>query len=102
MTRYCIFAARPNGAVSHANSQFKMSKYVKDGNGEWVWRQIGWKTINQVSDYLREGHVVRTAKRTPPEEKGQRGVITLGALVELELRVSKNGGDFNISEMPED
>lgn len=92
--KYRIVGARPKGKTNHCNSSFKVYQWgTKDGKLDW-W-ELGWKTINQVSDYLAAGHEVKTA-----QYKG--GKMTDGAPVELELRITKNSADFKISDMPDE
>ena len=91
--KYRIVSAKPKGATNHCNSQFKVFQSIlKDGNS--TWRDIGWKSINQISDYLSAGDEVRTG-----QVKG--GKMVDGAPVEVELRITKNNTDFKISDMPD-
>lgn len=93
MSKYRIVGAKPKGQTNHCNSQFKTYQWgTKDGKLDW-WN-IGWKTINQVSDLLAAGHEVKTGQY-------KSGKMKDGAPVELELRITKNSADFKISEMPD-
>ncbi len=58
----------------------------------------GWKTIHDVSAYLKAGNEVLTGKVT---QTGDKGTMTDGAAVELELRIAKNDTKFKISDMPD-
>lgn len=92
-TKYRIVSAKPKGATNHCNSQFKVFQWgVKDNKTDW-WN-IGWKTINQVSDFLAAGHEVKTGQYT-------NGKMADGAPVEVELRITKNNTNFKISDMPD-
>lgn len=91
MSRYRIVAARPKGASNHCNAQFKIYQWGKKAE-KVQWWEIGWKSINQVSDYLSAGHEVRTGRY-------EAGVMKDSAPVELELRITRNGTDFRISDI---
>ena len=93
LSKYRIVSAKPKGAANHCNSQFKVFQWGKRDE-KVAWWDIGWKTINQISDLLAAGHEVKTG-----QYKG--GNMADGAPVELELRITRNSTDFKIGEMPE-
>lgn len=91
--KYRIVSAKPKGVTNHCNSSFKVYQWGTH-NGKLDWWNVGWKSINEISRYLSEGHEVRTG-----QYKG--GKMIDGAPVELELRIAKNSSDFRISDMPD-
>lgn len=93
MSRYCITAARPKDADHHLKTDFKLWRYEERPDG-WKWAPKGWKRGGEIAALLEAGHEVLTAKENP-------GSISTGAPVELELRISRNGTKYNISEMPD-
>jgi hypothetical protein len=94
MGKFRIVAARPKNATNHLNSEFKVYE-DQVGDGKRTWRNIGWKTIHDVSALLKTGNEIRTGKV-------EDGKMLDGVAVELELRISKNDSKYKISEMPDD
>ena len=95
MSKYCITAANHMNANNHCASQFNVWQHTQNSEtGKWVWKALGGKSINFVNDLLASGHEVFSAKENETS-------ITLGAPVELELRIAKNETKFKISDMPE-
>ncbi|MGY2737209.1 hypothetical protein [Sphingomonas sp. UYP23] len=93
--KFRIVSAKPKGATNHCNSKFKVFQWGrKEKDGKVDWWEIGWKSINEISEYLAAGDEVRTGQY-------KAGKITDGAPVELELRITKNSADFKISDMPD-
>ncbi len=91
MAQYCIVAARPKNAINHLNSQFELYRFDTKTD---QWEHVGWRTTFEVSDLLQAGHAVRTGKIDHDK-------ISIGAAVEIELRIAKNDTKYKISEMPE-
>jgi len=88
--RYCITAVQHKNTDNHCASKFKTWEYNSSASS---WRLVGWKSLNEISDLLAEGHEVLSARKNPE-------TITLGAKVEVELRIARNGTQFKISSMP--
>lgn len=93
MADYCITAARPKNATRHLKSEFNLWKAEKI-NGETLWSPQGWKRGTAIATLLGAGHRVLTAR----EEDDS---ISIGAPVEMELRISKNETEYKISDMPD-
>lgn len=94
MKKYRIVAARPKGEANHLKSEFKTYEW-KERDGEWKWRQIGWKSIHQISAFMAAGDEVLTGKVIGTK-------LTDGAAPELEMRISHNDSKYKISEMPDE
>ncbi len=92
MAKYCITAANHRNRNNHCASQFELWEY--DQSKEH-WTPLGGQSINFISDLLSGGHTVQSAKLS-----ADRGNLSLGAPVELELRITKNETNYKISEMP--
>ena len=94
MDRYCITAARPKDAEHGLKTEFKLWKYEQQPDGpRWVAK--GWKRAARIAALLDAGNEVLTAKRGPTG-------IKLGDAVEVELRIAHNGGQYRISDMPDE
>ena len=91
MANYCITAAKPKGASHHLNSEFYLWKLNTETD---KWQKEGWKTISQVVTLMQVGNSVVTA-----EEKEKS--ISVGAAVEVELRIAHNKTKYPISKMPD-
>ena len=92
MASYCITAANHNNQNNHCASSFKLWKFDTTIN---LWIEVGAKPLNHISELLAAGHSVHSAKL---DKDGDN--ITLGAPVEIELRIAKNETNYKISEMP--
>jgi hypothetical protein len=90
MGKYCITAANHKNVSNHCASQFRVWEYdsVKS-----AWKPLGSKSINYVTDLLAAGHTVLSGKKNET-------TITLGAAIEVELRITKNEAQYKISTMP--
>lgn len=98
VTKYAIVSAAPKNAESHLNSKFKI--YEKDAPDSWT--KIGWKSIHDISDLIRNGHEVFTGKIVKSEPGSKNSyLMSLGAKVEMVLRISKDETNYKISEMPD-
>lgn len=90
MGRYCITAANHENPDNHCASTFKVWKY---DNIQTKWLPLGGKPIGFVNDLLKNGHEVLSAKENET-------TISIGAPVEIELRITKNESKYKISDMP--
>lgn len=93
MRKFRIVGARPKGTTNHLNSQFHTYELLEIDK-KLTWSSIGWKTIFEVSDFLKAGHEVKTAQITDKK-------IAHGAAVEIEMRIAHNLTDYKISGMPD-
>ena len=89
MASYRIVGARPKNASNHVNSQFDLWELNNN-----KWKNIGWKSIDEVSGLMRSGHEVLTGKIV-------NNTMWSGAAVEVELRIAKNDTNYKISDMPD-
>jgi hypothetical protein len=90
MAKYCITAANHKNPKNHVASSFELWQENRNG-----WERLGGRSAKVIVELLESGDTVTTAEYDAKEE-----TLTFGAAVEVELRISKNGGDFPITGMP--
>lgn len=93
MTKYCITAESSSDEERDLKDEFKTYEWVLNAEKKWVWRGPKWRNSFEISDLLKAGDTVLTAKETGNS-------ITTGAPVEIELRIARNETKYPISEMP--
>jgi hypothetical protein len=93
MTKYCVTAANHNNEKDQRASEFQLWKFVQNGEGEWVWRSQGKKSLNFVAELLAQGNEVLSGEEKPES-------IIPGAAIELELRIARNDKNFKITDLP--
>ena len=96
MGNYCITAANHQNTNDHRASEFDVW-IQNESTGKW--RHLGGRSINDVNDLLANGDTVLSGKLTTNHRLHTR-TITTGAAIETELRISHNGTNYKISDMP--
>jgi len=99
MTKYCITGANRNSTKDDRVSELKLWEYKQNDKKEWVWSPLGKKSLNFVAALLAAGHEVVSGKEL--KKDGVIKSITLGAAIEIELRIAKNDDKFKITDLPE-
>ena len=90
MSKYCITAANHRNPGNHVASSFNLWEYNPLSS---TWRPLGGKSIQYVTELLVQGHEVLSARELET-------TISVGAPIEIELRISNNESYYKISSMP--
>ena len=93
MAKYCITAANHSNKDNHCASEFEV---FQQSSLTGKWRSLGGKAVSFISELLENGHTVVSGRLIDKAA----GTVSLGAPIELELRIAKNETKYKISDMP--